>query len=665
MDSEDKNATIPAGAGSDPQGKPVSAAPPVIPVHPPQYDAQPRYSAKKPQVSFDKSDSLFSAIALTIGFLFCEFILFGGLGLGVVFFFITAYAGILFYGHKSLSADIKKGAVLFIPIILLLLCFVLFNNMVLNVLNFGFVFFLATLQLMSMFGMREHEQLSKGLFYDFFNGFISRPLMNLDKLFVIAAKGTKDEKGKRLFSRILLGVIISVPLLAVILSLLASADLAFEEILDKLYSYIGGSIWEYFAKILLGFGIAIPLFGAFYAFRYKNKSGSLKMPVLAQKLDRVIAYTILSVVNVIYILFLAVQFNYMFFAFSGKLPGGFIYSDYARRGFFELVAIAVINLGLLLVFYLFSSRKESLLPKPLKAFLLVLSSLTIVILGSALSKMIMYMGVFGLTQLRVYTTWFMILTAVIFLLAIAKIISRKFNAPRFACVFFTVWFLMLNFAGADAQITKYNIAKSEQDKSVTLDVAMFNSLSDSTVPYAIKLLKNDDVVVRFESKLMLTQRYDALKNSSWQSLSVASYKAKRLLEEKKASYYIPNEPNGAQPLPETDTEMVYKYLPKLTEIENCAWNYERIIFEESFGTNNNYNFYGFVVLKEAYFDKVVADYEWTPFLFADKQGIPYMEDLSANNSLDASEEYTKAVANDEFLITALDRANRKLYFYLY
>lgn len=630
----------------------------------PQYQMPFQTSVKKQQIIFDKSDSLFSVIALIIGFLFCEFILFGGLGIGVPLFFIAAYTGVLFYGLKSKSIDIKKGATLSVPILLLLLCFVLFDNMVLNVLNFGFLFFLATLQFMSMFGIREHAKLSKGIMADFFSGFIGRPVMNLDKLFVIAAKGTKDEKGKRLFFRILVGVIISIPLLAVILSLLASADSAFEEILNKLYSYIGDSIWEYLAKILLGFGIAIPLFGAFFSFRYKNKTGVIKTPVLQQKLDRVIAYTILSVVNVIYILFLAVQFNYMFFAFGGKLPGGFIYSDYARRGFFELVAIAVINLGVLLVFYLFSSRKESRLPKPLKAFLFILSSLTIVILGSAFSKMLMYMGVFGLTELRVYTSWFMILIAVIFLLAIAKIISRKFDAVRLVCVFFTAWFLLLNFAGVDYQITKYNIAKSERDKSVALDVSMFNSLSDSMVPYAIDLLKNDDVTVRYESKFMLTERYDALENASWQSLNLASYKAKKRLEENKDSYYIHNDQTGSQPLPETDTEMVFKYLPKLTEIESCEWNYERIIFEEAFGIGNNYNFYGFVVLKEAYFDKIVADYEWTPFLLADKQGIPYLEDLSVNKNLYTSEGYTEVITNGNFLITALDRTDRKLYFYL-
>ena len=136
------------------------------------------------------------------------------------------------------------------------------------------------------------------------------------------------------------------------------------------------------------------------------------MPDIAGNLDRVVAYTVLSVVCAVYLFFLFVQFNYMFFAFGGKLPGGFIYSEYARRGFFELVAIAAINLGLLVAFYLFTAKKDGGIAKFLRGYLLTLSGITVVIIASAVSKMVMYMQVYGLTQLRVYTSWFMVLTAV-------------------------------------------------------------------------------------------------------------------------------------------------------------------------------------------------------------------------------------------------------------
>ncbi len=648
------------------ENNPGAQPPPVIPA-PPQYYAPQQPPAKKLPVKFDKTDSIFSALALVIGFLFFQFIFFGGLGFGVPLFFIAAYAGVMFYGLKSKSMDIKKGAPLFIPIVLLMLCFVLFDNQVLGVLNLGFLFFLTTLQFMAMFGVRDHEKLSKGVLFDFFGGFVGRPLVNLDKLFVITAKGTKDEKGKRLFFRIMLGVIICIPLLAIILSLLSSADLAFEGVMKNLTDFIGASIWEYLGKFMLGFMAAIPLFGAFFAFRYKSGKGSVKIPDIAGKLDHVIAYTVLSIVNAVYFFFLFVQFNYMFLAFRGELPGGFIYSDYARRGFFELVAIAAINLGILTVFYLFTARKENKLSKVLKTYLLTLSFITVVIIASAISKMVMYMQVFGLTQLRVYTSWFMVLIGVLFMLAIVKIISRKFNAVKIICIFFTGWFLALNFAGIDAMIVKYNIAKSEQDKSVSLDVNMFGSLSDSMVPEAIGLLDNGDVVVRQNTKTILTARYDKLKEKKWQSMNLAVIEANKLLDTNKDKYYIVYDENryGA---PGTDKEMITRYFPNIPKIESCEWYYQPTFSPDFFSTANNGTvLYGYAVLNEEYFNQIITEYEWTVYFeYFSKwnMAMNYWTDIPKNGNIFESQKYTddQVCGNSSEMI--LDKNNKRLYFYM-
>ncbi|MEI6578278.1 MAG: DUF4173 domain-containing protein [Eubacteriales bacterium] len=648
------------------ENNPVVQTPLAAPAPPQYYQNPPTSIIQKPPVKFDKTDSIFSGLALIIGFLFFEFIMFGGLGFGVPLFFAAAYAGVMFYGLKSKSIDIKKGIPLSIPIVLLLLCFVLFDNQVLGVLNLIFLFFLATLQFMSMFGVRDHEKLSKGVLFDFAGGFLGRPLMNLNKLFVITAKGSRDEKGKRFVWRIMLGIIICVPLLAVILSLLSSADLAFENVMKKVTDFIGGSVWEYLGKFILGFMAAIPLFGAFFAFRYKQKKGSMKIPDIAGKLDHVIAYTILTVVCAVYLFFLFVQFNYMFLAFRGELPGGFIYSDYARRGFFELVAIAAINLFILAVFYLFTTRKEGKISKVLKTYLLSLSFVTVIIIASAISKMVMYMQVFGLTQMRVYTSWVMILIAVIFLLAIIKIISRKFNAFKIICVFFTVWFLALNFAGIDAMITKYNITKSEQDTSAPLDVSMFTMLSDSMVPDAIGQLDTKDIVAKYDLKMLLTGRYNVLTEKNWQAMNLASLKAKKLLEENKNSYFFGYKDTDKNPKPETDKKMVLGYFPKLTAIESCEWYIKPVFTQPPFNSGSDgYEFYGYVVLKDQYFNEIMAKYQWTTNSVADQYGIEYLNNLPNHSSLVESDVFTQEQAGDDFVLTLLNQADKKLYFYMH
>ncbi len=663
MEINDKNTNNPPPEG--PQFLPV--APPL------QSQAPARPLAKRTAVVFDKADSLFAALAVAIGFLFFESVVFGGLGIGVVVFFVAAYAGMLPYGLKSKRLDIKKGAPLGVPIVLLLLCFVLFDNPVLAVLNLFFLFFLATLQLMSMFGVRDHEKLSKGVAFDFFGGFVGRPFMNLDKLFIIAAKGAKEEKeekgkkGKRLFLRILLGVLICVPLLAVILSLLASADFAFESVMKKITDLIGDKVWEYFGKFILGFIVAIPLFGALFAFRYKQKKGAVQIPNITGNLDRVIVYTVMSVVCAVYLFFLFVQFDYIFSAFSGRLPGDFIYSEYARRGFFELVAIAAINLGLLLVSYLFTARREGKISKGLKTYLLTLSFITVMIIASAVSKMAMYMQAYGLTQLRVYTSWFMVLTAVIFVLAIIKIISRKFNAVRVICVFFTAWFLVLNYAGVDALIATYNIAKSEQDKSVSLDVGIFERLSDSVIPQALGLLGNSDVVARQNIKMILTARYNELQEKNWQAMNVASMGAKKRLEAKKDEYYIiyDEKRNGS---PGTDKEMITHHFPNITQIESCEWYYQPTFSPDFFMVESNGTvFYGYAVLSDEYFNKIIREYEWavhTDFLSEWYIEADYWADIPKNGNVVESQKFTDDQAGSRSPEMILNKSNKRLYFYM-
>ncbi|HOU10687.1 MAG TPA: DUF4173 domain-containing protein [Clostridiales bacterium] len=545
---------IPRTGASAPPAAPVPPAP--APGAPPTFTpyaapayypyAGPPVKVKTP-AAVDGSDKLFALFSVVIGFVFCEFALFRGLSFGMPAFFAAAYALIIGYGRKSRSIDVKKGAALLVPIVLLLLCNAVYGNPALNALNFPALFFFAVLHLMSMFGARNYPALTKELFVDFLNGFFVRPVMNLDKIFVVSAKGVKEKGGRKLGWRILLGFLVCIPVLAVIIALLSSADKAFESLVRKIGDIIGNRILEYLFKIFLGAVLAVPLFGAVYSFRYKKGRPDAKAVTLPAKLDPAVAYTVLSLVCAVYFVFLFVQFNYMFLAFAGRLPENFIYSEYARRGFFELAAVAAINLAISAAAYVFSPKKSGKPAAALKVLLLTLSFVTLVIIGSAFAKMAMYMDVFGLTRLRVWTSWFMILTAAVFLMTIVKVLSSKFSVVKAVCVFFTVWYLVLNLAGTDAVVAKFNVEKYRSDTSAALDVGMFYRLSDSMVPFALDILKETDkkwdltteqVQMVRELKSLLSDRYDLLQNESPLSQSAAGLYAEKLLAENKAAYYL-------------------------------------------------------------------------------------------------------------------------------
>ena len=115
-------------------------------------------------------------------------------------------------------------------------------------------------------------------------------------------------------------------------------------------------------------------------------------------------------------MFFISQAGYFLSAFTNSLPEGFTYADYARRGFFELFAIALINLGVTCFMSLFSKKAGREKPFALKFYSVMISVFTLILIATAMSKMIMYINRYGLTALRFYTSWFMVLLAMIFVL---------------------------------------------------------------------------------------------------------------------------------------------------------------------------------------------------------------------------------------------------------
>ena len=94
----------------------------------------------------------------------------------------------------------------------------------------------------------------------------------------------------------------------------------------------------------------------------------------------------------------------MFGGFMGRLPEGFSVAEYARAGFFELCAVMGINFGLLWMIAGLA-RQPVRAHRPLKIMCLLLLGQSLVFSAIALSKLGMYIGVYGFTPLRLQSTW--------------------------------------------------------------------------------------------------------------------------------------------------------------------------------------------------------------------------------------------------------------------
>jgi hypothetical protein len=305
---------------------------------------------------------------------------------------------------------------------------------------------------------------------------------------------------------------------------LISADVAFENFVGRLHDYVDFYKGiEYIMQFIIGVPVACYIYGLIYGDvkgRYTDRitSGSVDNAANAVKIaPKITIYTGLSAFNIIYMIFFMVQVPYLFSAFSGNLPETFTYAEYARRGFFELCAVAGINLCVLLISHLTIKKEQGNEPKVLRAQTSVISLFTILLIATALSKMAMYIDTYGLTQLRVFTSWFMTLMLLIFIIILARQL-KVFNAAKPVIVSFVLMFMILLYGNPDGLIAKYNIERYEAGTLAQLDIEALTYLSDAAVPHMYGLyLRTDDSMLRQELKDsiiyyrigMLEAEYDA------------------------------------------------------------------------------------------------------------------------------------------------------------
>ena len=176
--------------------------------------------------------------------------------------------------------------------------------------------------------------------------------------------------------------------------------------------------------------------------------------------EPVLAITVTGLLSVIYVLFSGIQ---IWGLFLGKLqlPAGYTYAEYAREGFFQLLAVSILNLVIVLV--CMSFFKES---KVLKGVLTVMSLCTFVMIASSAMRMLLYIWYYDLTFLRILVLWALALLAVLFLGVLASIYRESFPLFRYSMVVVTVLYLALSFSHPDFIIAYVNVGKAGNTGSV-------------------------------------------------------------------------------------------------------------------------------------------------------------------------------------------------------
>jgi hypothetical protein len=173
----------------------------------------------------------------------------------------------------------------------------------------------------------------------------------------------------------------------------------------------------------------------------------------------------LAALDLLFAAFVAVQARYLF---GG--PADLSYAQYARHGFFELVAVSLLVLPVLL------AANALARDRLVRGLSFALVALELVVAASALERLRLYQREFGLTELRLYATGIVLWLACVFVwLCVTTLRGRR----RFAVGALVLAFgatAALNVVNPDALIARTNLARPQ------VDADYLGHLSDDAVP---------------------------------------------------------------------------------------------------------------------------------------------------------------------------------------
>lgn len=225
---------------------------------------------------------------------------------------------------------------------------------------------------------------------------------------------TNKEKNDKVIN-IIFGTIIGVFISGLILALLTSADAYFDKFLSSIVTNINVdfNLWYVIKGIIyfvILFVIGINLF--------KNKEIALKESKMS-RVNKTVITTMLFIVNFVFVLFLISEISKLCGNFL-KVPKGYIYSSYAREGFFQLLFVTLINFGIILyLIYKTNLVKED---KKVKYLVLSLIAFSIFLIFNSYYRMFLYIGRFGFTNLRLQVILFLFMEIILFGFIIKKIL---------------------------------------------------------------------------------------------------------------------------------------------------------------------------------------------------------------------------------------------------
>jgi hypothetical protein len=316
------------------------------------------------------------------------------------------------------------------------------------------------------------------------------------------------------------GLLLAVPVLVVFGGLLGNADAIFARRLKELIDVdvavivghaLGTAAWGWAATGLLRAAIL----------RERPAQGvPPRLPGFG--IGPVEVALVLGSVDALFMGFVWVQLRYLFGGAAWvQAVAGLSYAEYARRGFFELVAVAALVLALLLVAHWLLNPRRRGEVRLFGLLAVVQVALVLVMLGSALFRMRLYQAEYGLTELRFYTTAFMLWLGVLLVWAAVMLpLGRREAFARGTMATGAAALLVLHVADPERFIVEAN-----RRRGPAFDAAYAARLGADAAPVLVEAVAGLPADARRLLAQSLLERWDG--DDDWRRWSVSRQRAQR------------------------------------------------------------------------------------------------------------------------------------------
>ena len=329
---------------------------------------------------------------------------------------------------------------------------------------------------------------------------------------------------------ILRGVLIALPVVSLFAILLSSADPVFGDWLKKILDL--EKLPEYLFRLWY-----ILMIGSFLVGIYLNaispRTEAVKPDTMKPWMNPFLGWTetgiILGAIDVLFIAFVIIQVRYLFGGTANITETGYTFAEYARRGFGELVAVAVLSLLVYLGLNTISKRETRGARIGFSVVSILLMANVLVMLGSSLQRLLLYENAYGFSELRTYTHVFIYWLAALIVVTIVLEVLKQRGRFAFALLVAGLGFSMtLAVMNVDGFIVRQNVARVAQGEE--LDFNYLQQLGNDAVPAMVAAYQQIDLPVNAKEVLgsalaCRTVEFDENELVPWQGFSISNWKA--------------------------------------------------------------------------------------------------------------------------------------------